>query len=107
MGALTLHTQGEEIYYKSGDNCPENSERIARYFSGLCDYSLGKAEGMSAYGGFTDWFISEFAQPSFTLDCGKGKNPLPITDLPMIYIKIRRTLFELPLILCRNHRKTN
>ena len=107
LGALTLHTQGEEIYYKSGDNCPTNSERTAKYISAMSGYSLGKAEGMAAYGGFTDWFINEFDRPSFTLECGKGKNPLPITDLPMIYIRIRRTLFELPLILCRNHRKTN
>ena len=104
FGALTLHTQGEEIYYKSGDNCPLQSERIAKYISRLCGYSLGKAEGMSAYGGFTDWFIKEFDRPSFTVECGKGKNPLPITDLPMIYIRIRRMLFELPLIFCRNFR---
>jgi len=103
LGALTLHTQGEEIYYKSGDNCPAHAERIAKYISAMCGYSLGKAEGMAAYGGFSDWFINEFNRPSFTLECGKGKNPLPITDLPMIYIRIRRALFELPLIFCRNH----
>ncbi len=101
MGALTLHSQGEEIYYKSGDKCPQNAERIAKYLSGISGYELGKAEGMSAYGGFTDWFIDEFSRPSFTVECGKGENPLPISSLPMIYIRIRRMLFEAPLILCR------
>lgn len=101
FGALTLHSQGEEIYYKSGDKCPENAERIAKYLSGISGYALGKAEGMSAYGGFTDWFIDEFNRPSFTVECGKGENPLPISSLPMIYIRIRRMLFEAPLILCR------
>ena len=107
LGALTLHTQGEEIYYKSGENCPIGSERIANYISKLCGYSLGMAEGMAGYGGFTDWFISEFNRPSFTIECGKGINPLPISDLPMIYIRLRRMLFELPLIFYRNRRQTN
>lgn len=107
VGAVSLHTQGEEIYYKSGDICPPGSENIAKYISGLCQYSLGKAEGMAAYGGFTDWFVNEFNKPSFTMECGKGNNPLPINELPMIYIRIRRVLFELPLILCRNYRKAN
>ena len=101
MGAVTLHSQGEEIYYKSGDNCPDNAERIAKYLSLISGYSLGQAVGMSAYGGFTDWFINEFKRPSFTVECGKGENPLPISELPMIYIRIRRMLFETPTILCR------
>lgn len=100
-GALSFHSQGEEIYFKCGDFCPTNAERVARYFSGLCGYSLGKAEGMAAYGGFTEWFINEFDRPSFTVECGKGSNPLPLSDLPMIYIRLRRLLFEAPLILAR------
>ena len=100
-GVLTLHTQGEEIYYKSGDRCPQNAEKIAKYFSQISGYALGKAEGAAAYGGFTDWFINEFDRPSFTIECGKGSNPLPLSDLSMIYIRIRRMLFEAPLILAR------
>ena len=106
-GAMTLHTQGEEIYYKSGNYSPPNAERIAKYIAGLCGYTIGKAEGMAAYGGFTDWFIREFNRPSFTIESGKGENPLPLSDIPMIYIRIRKMLFELPLILCRNHRQTS
>ena len=103
QGALSLHTQGEEIYYKSGEYCPNGAERIAKYISELCGYKCCKAEGMASYGGVTDWFIKEIEYPSFTLECGKGENPLPISDLPMIYIRIRRMLFELPLILRRFH----
>lgn len=104
-GAITFHSQGEEIYYKSGDYCPQGAERIAKYFSKISGYTVSQAQGMAAYGGFTDWFIAEFNRPSFTFECGKGKNPLPITDLPMIYLSLRKILFEAPLIFCRNYQK--
>ncbi len=103
-GAITLHSQGEEIYYKSGEYCPDESERIAEYFSRLSGYAPRTPEGMAAFGGFTDWFISEFDRPSFTFECGVGENPLPISDLPMIYLKLRKVLFEAPLILGRIRR---
>ena len=105
VGAVTLHTQGEEIYYQSGGKHPKNADRIAKYASHLCGYTMGEATGMAAYGGFTDWFVNEFDLPSLTVECGKGANPLPISDLPMIYIRIRRMLFELPLIFYRNYRQ--
>ena len=102
-GALALHTQGEELYYTSGGECPKGAERIASYVAETCGYKKSHPDGTAAYGGFTDWFINEFQRPSITLECGKGRNPLPITDLPMIYIRVRKALFELPLIFCRFH----
>lgn len=103
-GALTFHSQGEEIYYTSGgESCPEN-ERIAGYFSMISGYKINKPSGSAMFGGFTDWFIKEFSRPSFTVECGKGENPLPLTDLPLIYIKLRRLLFEAPPLICRNFR---
>jgi len=97
--ALSLHTQGEEIYYTSGGYCPENAERIGRYIAGLCDYRLAKPDGPAAYGGFTDWFIKEFDQPSFTVECGRGENPLPFSDFPMTYLRIRKMLFMAPMLV--------
>lgn len=96
---LTLHTQGEEIYYTSGEVVAPESERLGRYLARTCGYALSKPEGLAAYGGFTDWFIREFGKPSFTLECGKGSNPLPISDMPMMYLKLRRALFTLPMMV--------
>ena len=76
-----------------------DSERVGRYLSRVSGYRLSKPEGLAAYGGFTDWFIREFGKPSFTVECGKGENPLPISAMPMIYLKLRRAFFELPLFL--------
>lgn len=97
--ALTLHTQGEEIYYTScGESLP-CSERIARHLAELSDYRLAKPEGTAAYGGFTDWFIREFGKPSFTVECGKGQNPLPFSDFTMMYLRIRKMLYMAPMLV--------
>lgn len=94
---LTLHTQGEEIYYTSGDAVAPESVKLGRYLERVSGYRLSKPEGPAMYGGFTDWFIRAFARPSFTLECGKGENPLPVSDLPMMYLRLRKALFEFPM----------
>lgn len=95
---LTLHSQGEEIYYSSGSVIPPEGERIADTLSHLSGYAKAKPEGMASYGGLTDWFIREFGLPSFTVECGKGKNPLPATDAPAIYRRLRDMLFTAPIL---------
>ena len=97
--ALTLHTQGEEIYYTSGGEVPPKGEQIGARLCALCGYTLAKPEGMAAYGGFTDWFIREFGRPSFTIECGKGENPLPFSDFPMMYLRLRKMLFAAPFLV--------
>ncbi len=97
--ALTLHTQGEEIYYTSGGKAPTGGEAIGRRLAGLSGYRLAKPEGMAAYGGFTDWFVEEFDRPSFTVECGRGENPLPFSDFPSMYIRLRNMLFSAPFLI--------
>ncbi len=85
---ITFHSQGEEIYYEYGKNTPEKSLYIAKIFSALTDYALVKNEGLASSGGLKDWFIEEFKKPAFTIEIGKGKNPLPLEDVDKIYEKI-------------------
>ena len=96
---LTLHTQGEEIYYTSGEMTAPQSERLGKYLARSCGYALTTPQGAAAYGGFTDWYIREFGKPSFTIECGKGINPLPVSDLPMIYLRLRKAFFEFPTLV--------
>lgn len=96
---MTLHSQGEEIYYSSGGEIPEGALRIAKNLSRLSGYKLSQAEGLSAYGGLTDWFIREYKKPSFTLECGKGENPLPESKYFSIYAGIREMLMWVPLLV--------
>ncbi len=91
---IALHTQGEEIYYDFGGVVPEGSRVIAKRLSALTGYSLSEPTGSAAYGGLKDWFIKEYGLPAFTLECGKGVNPLPIRDCDIIYKGIREALFS-------------
>ena len=95
-GILTLHTQGEEIFYKSGGKVVKNSEIIAKKIAQISGYKLSQAEGLASYGGLTDWCIHEMNIPAFTLECGRGKNPLPLSDYFSIYTKLRKLFFVFP-----------
>ena len=95
---LTLHSQGEEIYYTSRARCPAQSERIAHLMSLFSSYTPSVPSGAAAHGGLTDWIIDELGIPSFTVECGKGQNPLPISDCEGIYSQLRRVLFTLPYL---------
>ena len=97
--ALSLHTQGEEIFYTSGEKSPPNALPIVKTISRLTGYKISIPTGSASFGGFTDWFIDEFNKPSFTLECGLGKNPLPYDDLDKIYSKLKRALYTIPILV--------
>ena len=89
----TFHTQGEEIYFTSGDCVTPESERIGKALSEKSGYALSSPEGLASYGGLTDWAICKMNIPSFTVECGKGENPLPPSDADKIYESLREMLF--------------
>lgn len=96
---MTLHTQGEEIFYQSGGVELPRSRVIARRLSELCGYRCSRAKGAAAYGGLTDWCVQVRGLPSFTLECGKGENPLPAKDLEPIWHRIAHALFAFPSLV--------
>lgn len=91
---MSLHTQGEEIYYKGGGRELSGVRALAMRLSSLSGYRLGEPSGPAAYGGFCDYTTASLGIPSFTVECGRGENPLPPRDAPLIYARIRRMLFE-------------
>lgn len=93
---MTLHTQGREIYYTGGGKCHSGSYATAAKLASLTGYRLREPEGTAAYGGLTDFCIQKLGVPAFTLECGKGKNPLPKGDLNFIYAELRKALFTFP-----------
>lgn len=97
-GIITLHSQGEEIYCSSRDKELPRGEHVGKLISRLTGYRLAKAQGSSACGGLTDWAIKELDKPSFTIECGVGENPLPPSQIPSIYAKLRETLFTFPIL---------
>ena len=83
---------GEEIFYEYDHIPVPQGEEIAQTLSKLSGYQLVKNAGLYSHGGLKDWFIKEFHRPGFTVEIGKGENPLPLSDLDPIYQKIRRMM---------------
>lgn len=78
--AIALHSQGEEIFREYGKNEPFRSRELAEIFAAVSGYKLVENSGLASHGGFKDWFIDFFNRPAFTVEIGKGENPLPLTD---------------------------
>lgn len=96
---MALHSQGEEIYWHFGDKTPNDSKAIGEILSKSSGYTLTEPDGeIASYGGFKDWFISEFSRHGFTVEIGKGKNPLPISQLNSVYEKIEEMLMIFTII---------
>lgn len=89
---LSLHTQGEEIYWNYRDYEPSESETIARRLAQASGYRSVKLSGSDA--GYKDWFIQEFRRPGFTIEAGSGMNPLPLHQFPDIYNDVASLLIE-------------
>ncbi|MBU3197125.1 peptidoglycan-binding protein [Clostridium algidicarnis] len=82
---IAYHTQGEVIYWKYLNIIPNDSRKIAEIFSKASGYILSETTGIVSYAGYKDWFIEKFVRPGYTIEVGKGKNPLPISQFDKIY----------------------
>ena len=98
-GVMTLHTQGEEIFYQSAGGCPKKTEQVAKKLAEISGYRLSTADGLASYGGLSDWCLQKAGLSSFTIECGKGTNPLPLQDHFMIYSTLKKALFAFPSLL--------
>jgi len=78
------HTQGGEIYAADPDGSlrAENLSRLMAHASG---YALAEPPAESSNAGFRDWFLQEFTGAAFTIEAGRGENPLPLEALPQLY----------------------
>lgn len=82
---LAYHTQGEVIYWRYAGYSPPGAEEIGRAFAQLSGYALEDTPYASGFAGYKDWYISAFERPGYTMECGLGVNPLPITQFEDIY----------------------
>lgn len=90
--ALAFHSQGEEIFWRYGKNDPPEAQTLMRIFTAVSGYKPVRNAGLYAHGGFKDWFIREMNRPAFTVEVGKGTNPLPLTDFEPIFRKLQKML---------------
>ncbi|MEK5381354.1 M14 family zinc carboxypeptidase [Niallia sp. FSL W8-0635] len=80
---VALHTQGKEFYWGYEGLEPAESRAIADEFSRVSGYKA--IQNVDSHAGYKDWFIQEFRKPGFTIELGKGINPLPLSQLDEIY----------------------
>ncbi|MBQ9083132.1 MAG: M14 family metallocarboxypeptidase [Clostridia bacterium] len=90
--AVAFHSQGEEIYGYYGASTPKKSALMARILALTSGYRVMEPEGLAAHGGFKDWFIRAFQRPGFTIEVGRGCNPLPLSDLPALRMRLREMM---------------
>lgn len=82
---IAYHTQGEVIYWTYLNIVPTDAQRIAQLFSQVSGYTLSQTVGIASYAGYKDWFIGTYRRPGFTIEVGRGRNPVPISQFNEIY----------------------
>ena len=90
--ALAFHSQGEEIFWRYGKTVPPQSEALLEAFVKASGYKPVRNAGLYAHGGFKDWFIETFQKPAFTVEIGRGRNPLPLGEFETIWQRLREML---------------
>ena len=88
---VSFHTQGGEIYLRGTEAESETARRIGEAMAEVSGYALSDVPGESAHAGCRDWFTERFGRPGFTVEAGRGRNPLPLSA----YAGIREDLFPL------------
>lgn len=88
---FALHTQGKEFYWGYCGYEPPNSKSLADEFERVSGYKGIKYT--NSHAGFRDWFISQYRKAGFTLELGKGVNPLPLSQFSEIYQQTAAILY--------------
>ena len=82
---LTYHTQGEIIYWRYLNYEPKGAKELGEEFARISGYILDDVVETGSYAGYRDWFIQTYNRPGYTVETGKGENPLLISQFDKIY----------------------
>ena len=82
---LAYHSQGKEIYWTFQDIFVEGARELGEQFAQVSGYTLTEPAFNSSFAGYKDWFIQNFQKPGFTIEAGRGVNPLPLSQFDEIY----------------------
>ena len=89
---MAYHSQGEVIFWNFENLAPPEARTIGESLAGLSGYELAEPEGPASYAGYKDWFIQDYRRPGYTIEVGRGTNPLPISQFDTIYADNRPML---------------
>ncbi|MBO5078393.1 MAG: M14 family metallocarboxypeptidase [Oscillospiraceae bacterium] len=82
---LAYHSQGKEIYWSFQDTFVEGARELGEQFAQVSGYTLTEPAFNSSFAGYKDWFIQNFRKPGYTVEVGRGVNPLPLSQFEEIY----------------------
>lgn len=82
---MAYHSQGEVIFWNFQDLAPPEARTIGEALASASGYELAEPEGAASYAGYKDWFIQDYRRPGYTIEVGRGTNPLPISQFDTIY----------------------
>lgn len=80
---LAFHTQGKVIYWGFENLQPPAAAQLASEFGRVSGY--WPIETVDSYAGYKDWFIQDWRRPGFTIEAGRGVNPLPLSQFEEMY----------------------
>ena len=89
---IALHTQGEEIYWGFLGHEPAISKETVERLERVSGYKA--IQYLDSYAGYRDWFIYQCKSEGYTVELGRGKNPLSMSQFDSIYEKTRWLLWE-------------
>ena len=84
---VSLHTQGNVIYWKFGSMEPPGARELGERFAAVSGYALEDVPYASGFAGYKDWFILTRDRPGYTVEVGAGENPLPLSQFDDIYAR--------------------
>ena len=82
---LAYHTQGGVIYWQFEDIQVPGARELGEKMAQRSGYELADTPYASSFAGSKDWFIKVFGRPGYTIEAGRGDNPLPLSQFDEIY----------------------
>ena len=82
---LAYHAQGQEIYWQFDEIEVPGARELGERLAAVSGYTLTEPEQQSSFAGYKDWFIKVFRRPGYTIEVGRGVNPLPLEQFDEIY----------------------
>lgn len=89
---FALHSQGKEIYWGYEGKEPIGSVKLVGEMVRVSGYK--EVKFIDSHAGYRDWFINEFRKAGFTIEVGKGVNPLPKSSFQMNYEDVKNIILS-------------
>ena len=92
---VSLHSQGQEIYYNYLNYKIDKAYEIGKKLEKVSGYLLTKPDYNSTFAGYKDWFIENFKKPGYTIEIGKGEEgkSLQLERTEEIYNEVEEIFF--------------